>query len=433
MLSSFLGGSIRAEATGLTSGTAAPDVWLVDLLGGFTTATGLRVGPREAQTVPGISACLQVISDDLAKVPCVLYRRKGDGREEATDHAVHRLLKNGPAPWLTSFQWRKALYFQAGLRGNGFSRVFRDARGQVQRATLPRPGGVTTRWDEDGQPFFDISTMRGVVQGLSYQDVLHLPYRGSTEIGANGGIFGQSPLDQHRESVAISVATERFVGRFFANGARPSAVLEMDKTFKDDAVAARTRRQVEGILSGLDNAGKVAIFELGMKLKQWASNNNDAELSEIRKQQGKDHATMFRVPPHKIGILDEATFSNIEHQGMEYRTDTIVPLAAMGEQQMEICLLSASERDEFFIEFDLDDLDRGDIASRYRAYSIGRQWGWLNVDTIRRWERLNPLPNGQGQDYLVPLNMISAEDTGKAQDADQAARKPGPAGSRNRP
>jgi hypothetical protein len=29
---------------------------------------------------------------------------------------------------------------------------------------------------------------------------------------------------------------------------------------------------------------------------------------------------------------------------------------------------------------------RGDILSRYRAYAIGRQWGWLSADDVRETE-----------------------------------------------
>jgi hypothetical protein len=55
---------------------------------------------------------------------------------------------------------------------------------------------------------------------------------------------------------------------------------------------------------------------------------------------------------------------------------------------------------------------RGDLKSRYEAYAIARNWGWLNVDDIRERENMNGLPNGDI--YLQPLNMIEAGTTAAA-------------------
>ncbi|HTK34559.1 MAG TPA: phage portal protein [Caulobacteraceae bacterium] len=400
----------------------------------MVTQSGIRVSPEQAMGVPGIGACVQVISEDLAKVPLILYRRTANnGRERAVDHPLYKLLKDRPSPWLTSFAWRRAMLETAALRGNSFSRVYRNEEGMPQQISLPRARSTRVRWAEDGQPFYDIALANGVRSGLGYQDVIHFAYRGSIDHAANGGIFGRSPIDTHREAVALAVAAERYACRFFANGARPSAVVEMDKTFPNDAVANRTRKQVEDVLSGVDNAGRVAIFELGMKLKQWAANNNDAQLVDVRKAAASDMATIFRMPPHKIGILDKATFSNIEQQSIEYVTDNVAPLAAMSEQQLELALLSDLEREIYFIEYDLDGLLRGDIASRYRAYSIGRQWGWLNVDEIRATENKNPLPDNAGQVYLSPMNMNSAKNTADPSiDGPPSGSPGGGADSRNR-
>jgi HK97 family phage portal protein len=393
------------------------------------TATGIRVSPADALTVPGVSASMQVIADDMSKVPLVLYRRTpGGGRERATDHQLYSLLKDRPAPWLSSYAWRRALFHSLALAGNSYARPRRDVFGIVDRVTNVKTGVVLHRWAQDGEPFYDLNLGQGGrLTGLGYQDLVHHHYRGSVEYGENGGIYGRSPLTTHREAIGLAIATELFAAKFFRNGARPSAVLETEKTFANDAAADRMRRQIENILGGVDNSGKVAILELGLKLKQWSVNNKDSELVELRKQQASDIATMWRVPPHKIGILDKATFSNIEHQSIEYVSDTLVPLAAMSEQQLEVTLLSEREQETLFIEYDLDGLLRGDLASRYRAYAIGRQWGWLSADDIRNKENQNALPDAKGQIYLTPTNMAPAgEDPAKDDGAD------GPPASRNR-
>ncbi|HJV75352.1 MAG TPA: phage portal protein [Noviherbaspirillum sp.] len=407
-LNRLLGGGIESPSASV-SGTADPASWLIDLFGGMVTATGLRVGVREAMTVPSIASCVQVLSEDIAKVPLILYKRKrGGGRERAVNHPLYRILKERPAPWMSSFMWRRLTVSTACQHGNAFARVHRDFAGRVARIQPLPHGSTVMRWAGDGEPFFDISLNGQRETGLSYRDVIHLPYRASNDGTSNGGIFGHSPIAMHREAIALAVATERFGAKYFANGARPSAIIELDGKLPNDEVAARIRASIERTYSGVDNAGRVAILELGMKLKEVSSKNDQSQYSEVREFQAEEMARIYRVPPHKIGLLRRSTNNNIEHQAIEYVTDAVSPIAAAFEQQLTIPLLSELEQEDYFIEFELDGLLRGDIQSRYRAYSLGRQWGWLNVDEIREMENRNALPDGAGQEFLKPLNMAKA-------------------------
>lgn len=408
LLGGILGlGGIQASST--TSGTANPDGWLVDIFSGIATSTGLRVSIKDAMTVPAISACIQVLSEDLAKIPLILYKRtRGGGRERATNHPLYKILKEKPAPWLSSFMLRRSLIEQACKRGNGYARIHRDAYSRVSHIQPLPAGAVSMKWASDGEPFFDVTIGGRVEHGLSFREILHVPYRATSDESSNGGIFGISPITMHKEAIALAIATERFGAKYFANGARPSAVVEMDGKFSDDQVAARFRTDMERIYSGVDNAGRIAILELGMKLREISSNNNDSQLAEIKEQQSEEMARMYRIPPPKIGLLRRSTFSNIEHLAIEYVTDAVSPLASAVEQQASLSLLTEAEQEDHFIEFHLDGLLRGDIESRYRAYAIGRQWGWLNVDKICEVENINAPPNGAGQEYLRPMNMGTA-------------------------
>jgi hypothetical protein len=78
------------------------------------------------------------------------------------------------------------------------------------------------------------------------------------------------------------------------------------------------------------------------------------------------------------------------------------------EQEFNRKCVAPSERNIQFIEHNVDGFLRGDIASRYAAYAVGRNWGWLSADDVRERENMNPLPNGQGTIYLVPTNMAPA-------------------------
>ncbi|MBP6818336.1 MAG: phage portal protein [Ferrovibrio sp.] len=401
-LARFLGGPM---ASADVSGTGAPEQWLVDIFGGMVTASGFRVSVRDARSVPGIQACIRVFGDDLSKVPLALYRRKrGGGREVADYKPQHKLVKFGPAPWLSSHRWRRVLWDACLAHGNAFSKVVRNGMGVPIRCSNTAIGAVSVRWTAEGEPFFDFTSRSNQLRGLTYMDMIHLAYQETSDGVPDGGSIGVSPIMLHREAVALSIATERFAASFFRNGAKPSLALETEKSMNDE-VFNRLRQQVEANYSGLPNMHKVMILEMGLKLKQISSTNVDSQLTEIRKEQAVQHCIMYGMPPHKIGILDRATNNNIEHQGIDYVTGPVSSKAKALEEALNLSLLTDVEREEFYFEHNLDALHRGDLLSRYRAYAIGRQWGWLNVDEIRDYENRNPLPDDAGKTYLQPLNM----------------------------
>jgi HK97 family phage portal protein len=108
-----------------------------------------------------------------------------------------------------------------------------------------------------------------------------------------------------------------------------------------------------------------------------------------------------------VGDLEHATFSNIEHESINFGVYTIRPWLIRLEQAMNKALFSESDKSAFFVSFNLDGLLRGDYKSRMEGYAIGRQNGWLSANDIRDLESMNPIPVEQGgDDYLVNGNMV---------------------------
>lgn len=383
------------------------DDWLKGIERGLVTATGIRVTVEEALTCPGISACIQVQSEDLAKVPLDLKRRVQGGFEPATEHRLYGLLKHGPAPWMSPYRWRTALAHETLARGNHYSRNWRGENGELDKITPIQKGGTIVRWADDGEPFFDVMSSSGMERGLTWQDVIHIAYRDSSDDAVNGGILGVSPIMQNKETVALMIAAERFAALFFANGAQPSMILEYDKKLPNDEVAARIRAGIERVYGGINNKWKVAILELGMKMRETSTDPEKSQLIETRKHSAEQACTMYRTPPHKIGLLDRATNNNIEQQSIDYVTGPLSSIARSIESAITIACLTPAEREVYKVEHNLEGLMRGDILSRYRAYAIGRQWGWLSVNKILNRENENEIGD-KGDEYLTPLNMIPA-------------------------
>jgi phage portal protein BeeE len=128
-----------------------------------------------------------------------------------------------------------------------------------------------------------------------------------------------------------------------------------------------------------------------------------------------------------IGDLDRATFSNIEHQGIEFVTHTLLPILVAIEQAIKKSLLNGPGESNLSADFVVDGLMRGDQSSRYASYAVGRQWGWLSVNDIRQLENMNKISEG-GDVYMQPMNMTDVSKPIPLPNEPKPGLKPLPAG-----
>jgi phage portal protein BeeE len=159
----------------------------------------------------------------------------------------------------------------------------------------------------------------------------------------------------------------------------------------------------------------VAVLEEGMKYQPISIAPNEAQFLETRRYQTEEIARLYRIPPHMIGDLDRATFSNIENQSIEFVKYTLDPWVSRIESSMNRRLLSESEKGKYCFRFNLSGLLRGDYQSRMQGYAIGRQNGWMSANDIRELEDLSPVSEEEGGNlYLVNGNMMPLSEAGNA-------------------
>lgn len=381
--------------------------WLLglDLDTGYGSNAGVNVNEYNAMQVSAVYACVRVLSETIASLPLPLYRRLERGKEKATYHPLYFLLHDMPNPDMTSFTFRETLMSHLLLWGNAYAQVIRNGKGNISelwpllpdRMSVERDlisGQLVYKYSKDGQQIL-----------LKQEEVLHIPGLGFD------GIKGYSPIHMAREAIGLALATEEFGSRFFANGARPGGVLEHPGVVKDPE---KLRKSWEEVYKGVKNSHKIAVLEEGMKYHEIGIPPEDAQFLETRKFQLNEICRIFRVPPHLVGDLERATFSNIEHQSIEFVVHTVRPWLVRWEQAITKCLLREGERKIYFPKFTVDGLLRGDFKARMEGYAIGRQNGWLSANDIRELEDMNPIPEEQGGDiYLVNGNMIPAKSAGE--------------------
>lgn len=160
------------------------------------------------------------------------------------------------------------------------------------------------------------------------------------------------------------------------------------------------------MFTGPANAGEVAILRQGMTYKPLSINVKDLQFLESRQFQITEIARMFNIQPHLLGDLSKATFSNIEHQGMEFIKHTLLPWICRWEEEINMKLF---QDDNTFIKFNLTGLERADIQSRTDAYRKMFEIGVMTRNEIRALEDLNPLDDVDSDKAHTPVNVQPAE------------------------
>ena len=348
--------------------------------------------------VSTVYACVRVLAETMASLPLHLYRQLADGsKEEARDHPYYRLIHSAPNPEMSSFAFREALTGHLYLWGNAYAELARNYAGQVIAIWPLRPDRMSLERDASGQLVYSYRMQSGEPKEFPRTDVLHF------RLLSPNGMVGYSPISLQQQSISLAMEAQRYGDKFFQNDARPGGVLQVAGRLSPEA-ADRLRKTWQEAHAGSSNAWKTAVLEDGVTWQQIGMQMADMQFLETRKFQRTEICGWFGVPPHKIGDLERATFSNIEEQNIQWAVDTIRPLAIRQETEYNRQLLG--DEAGVFSEHAIDGLQRGNISTRYAAYATGRQWGWLSVNDIRKKENLNPLDNGDV--YLQPMNMVEA-------------------------
>ncbi|HPJ03274.1 MAG TPA: phage portal protein [Candidatus Limiplasma sp.] len=368
-----------------------------------SSASGKSVTPRSAMQMSAVYACVRVIAETVASLPLHVYHYTSSGKEKSLDHPLYSILHDEPNSEMTSFVWRETTLTHLLLWGNAYSQIIRSGRGKIIGLYPLLPDKVQVDRDASGMLIYEYTTRDSKLVRLRPEDVLHIPGLGFD------GVMGYSPIALEKNAIGLGIAAEEYGSKFFAHGATPSGVLTHPNTVKNPSALRESWNAAYG---GSSNTGKVAILEENMKFERISMPNNEAQFLESRKFQVNEICRIYRVPPHMIGDLEHATFSNIEHQSISFAMHTIRPWLVRMEQSLNRALFSDKEKGVYYVRFNIDGLMRGSYKERMEGYAIGRQNGWLSANDIRELENMNPIEKADGgDDYLVNGNMMRIAST----------------------
>jgi hypothetical protein len=378
-------------------------------IAGIPAVPGIRITPESAMLCSVVCACVRVISETCAQLPLHLVRHlEGGGKQNETSNPIYRLLHTAPNKRHSSFFFRELMTSWCALYGNAYAEIVR-VRGQITALVPLHPSRMSIERLENRELRFRYNEPTGGVTYYSEDQILHLSWMSSD------GLVGMMPVGLARDAIQMARACEIHGIGFFANSARPSVVLETEHSIPPEA-QERLREAWERVHRGPAQAGKTAILPNGLKAHELGQSNSDQQYLELRQFQIGEVARIWRVPPHLVGDLSRATFSNIESQGLDFLNYCMMPWIRRWESALSMALFS--DQYELCAEFDVRGLMRADSATRAQYYSTMMNLGVYSLNECRDLETLPPVEGGDTR--FVTLNVQTLE-------AALAAAKSGPA------
>ena len=368
---------------------------------------GVSVTPDSALAASTVFACADILSGTLASLPLMLYKRRTDeGKEPAYLHSIYDLIHTQPNKYQTSFEFRRMMMANTLLRG--FSCAYLEYNGLDEVVAIYPLASSQIQIDKDKEGnLWYIYTVPNNDLAKGKQEQIRIPSQWIWRVNDfwTDGLAPKSRITIAKESIGLAIGAEQFGAQYFGNASVPDSVLETPGKLSVNA-KANLRDSLNEYRA--TKRRMTMVLEEGLQWKPITLSNSDSQYLETRTFQVKEIARWFNVPLVMLGEADKsATFASAEQFFLSFAVHTMLPWCVNWEQSISKDLLSLKERKKYFAEFKMDGLMRGDLGSRYNAYKIGREWGWLSSNDIRKLENMNPMGT-EGDEYLRPMNMTLA-------------------------
>ncbi len=370
-----------------------------------STKSGVSITKQNAMNIAGVYSSVRVITDALSSLPTHIIKDNGNTKEKLYNHPVYNLIAKEPNSLMTSFVYWQIVLPQILLWGNSYS-IIEFAKGSFRPISiLPVHPSLVTPKVIDGVLWYKVSVDGQPDLMLDQTNMLHFR-------GLGNEVVGKSVIDYAADNLGLGKASEDFGSAFFSNGATTSGVLQSDQSLSDKAIK-NLRNSFNDTYGGISNSNKMMILEEGLKFASTSIPPDSAQFLETRKFSINDIARWFKLPPHMIGDLERATFSNIEQQDLNFVKHSILPYVINIEQELNRKLLRETEKKNTYFKMNLDGLLRGDIKTRSEAYKVFIQNGVMTPNEARGKEEMNPKEGGDNT--WMPLNLAPIDQSGTNQ------------------
>jgi HK97 family phage portal protein len=350
----------------------------------ITQDTSLKIG--------AVYACVRLLADTISTLPVDTFYREGGARKPFRPKPLW--VENPDIGTAREDHLQQAMVSLL-LDGNVFIRIFRSRTGEILSLVVLDPTRVEVRRNPATREI-EYVLDAGTGTTLRADEVLHI-----TELRKPGALRGISRIDEVKQSLGLASALEEFSARFFGQGSVTAGIIEWPGNL--------TREQAKDLASGFEDghrglkrSHRPGVLFGGAKFVKTGVDPNEAQMLESRQFAVEEIARIFRCPLHLLQVSTPGamSYASVEQNAIQFAQYTLRPIISKFETAYSSLLPGPA-----FVKFNLDAILRGDIQTRFAAYSTGQLAGFLSVNDIHRLEDMPPADGGD--EYRVPLANVN--------------------------
>lgn len=362
----------------------------------FVSISALYPNELDILNNSAVWSAVRYISSGISTLPLHTFRKNGKIREIDTTHPVSKILTN-PNPFMTKSVFMEVMSINLELFGVAYAEITwtENTLKKYPKMLLPiAPRDIQVNAVDGDLHYLYVPTG----QYIKKENLLIV-------LGSSlNGFLPINPIKYMKSSLDLAKAGEKLQQRYFEKGTMMGGIITVPKDFGLEE-KQRIKTSFDSAFTGVHNSYGTVVLNDGVKYEPIKFNAEDNQLLESRNFTIQDVARRFGVSPYSLGDLSHATFSNVEQQALNDLKHTFLPRIVKFEEAINHKLFSQKDKETFYVKFSMEGMLRGDTATRYNAYNIALQTGFLTRNEIRAFEDLNPIENADT--LFVPLNMVN--------------------------
>lgn len=345
----------------LGEGKTASDVLLTALLNGDT------ITRAQALEIPEVEANVDFIASSIASMPIKLYRRKDDGKvEEITNDDRVTLLNCDTQDTLDALQMKKALVTDY-LLGKGGYCFIRKNRNDVTGLFYVEDDYVVIEYNY--QPIYKYYKI--FVWENQYHPYEFIKLLRNTKNGA----WGTGVVEELNKALETAFETMKYQLGLVKTGGNKRGFLKSENKLTEPAM-----QELKSAWRRLyaNNTENVVVLNKGLDFKEASNTSVEMQLNESIDSLNKEIDKIFHISED---FNDTFKFA-------------IYPIVKAFETALNRDLLLEKEKGKKFFEFDVKEIIKADIKSRYEVYRMSKECQMTTINERRRMENLNDIEGG---------------------------------------
>jgi HK97 family phage portal protein len=343
---------------------------------------------------------VEISSKLIATLPMMVYESRKGVRDLARESSLWQVLHESPNSRMTPSELWMALMINLLMRGNAYARIERSESGEAYALWPMQADQVMHKLLKDGTEVYEYRIGESLAI-LSADNVLHIKEMGN-------GTTGLARLDHMRATTSEVQNSQRAANKLFANGGKPTGFLMIDGTINKQQRADLQRSFIE-MVSG--STARLSILEANMKFNQVNLTPEDMQLLSTRSFSVQEIGRWFGIPAILLNQTEGTTTLGSSSADIidNFYKLTVRPIIISIEQAIRKRVMTARQRANMDVEFNMDGLLRASLSARMDIYSKAVQNGVYSRNDCRQLENMPPFDGGDiftAQSNLLPINMI---------------------------